>query len=143
MSFDPEDLYPLATPEGRAIPLEVIRPLGFVRIPTDAMVYTVPELTAFDVLLFWAEVDAYVRFDGSSAVPPTAGNFVSNRLFVPNINVIHRGVAMDVRNYLPDGTTPWDGSVSALDLAAGTGDIYITPISRYQALRSAVRVQSG
>ena len=141
--FDPEDLYPLATPEGRAIPLEVIRPLGFVRIPTDASVYTVPELATFDVLLFWADVNTYIRFDGSPAIPPTDGNFVSNRLYVPNMNVINRGIAMDVRNYLPDGINPWVGAVSALDLAAGSGNVYITPISRYQALRSAVRVQSG
>lgn len=140
---EPPDLYPMATPEGRAIPLEVIRPLGFVRITTDATVHTITELIDFDILMLWSDVNAYLRFDGSPAIPPTNGNFVENRIYVPNMNVINRGIAVDVRDYRPDGTTPWDGSISALDLAAGSGNLYVTPVIRYQALRTAIRVQRG
>lgn len=63
--------YPLSTPEGTAIPLEVVKPLGILRIPFTASAYASVNLNAaYQDKIFVAfskTEDCYISFAASPA----------------------------------------------------------------------------
>lgn len=78
--------YPLSTPDGQAIPLEVIKPLAYVSIPfTLAGFSTVVDLTATyldKILVAFSEEGCYLS---SLAIPvaPVSGVISPSIIYVP------------------------------------------------------------
>lgn len=133
---DPPDMYPLATPEGNYIPLEVINPIGFVKIVTDATVYVVSELVDADLIIIYADVPCNVRFDGIAAIDPPAGVYQPDSLFLPEYTV-GGGLVLDARDA---GGASWDGSVSAIQAKGQAGLLFMLEVVRYQHLRTPFRI---
>ncbi len=75
--------YPLATPDGRAIPLDVVKPVGFLQKAfTTAASGTLTLPSNVEVLSVFASADCYIQFGGTAAVPAD-GVVVTNLLYVP------------------------------------------------------------
>lgn len=75
--------YPLATPDGVPIPLEVIRPLGAIRKAIALTVSTAVSIASnVEIASFYATVDCFVNFGGTASVSGD-GVTQSNSIFIP------------------------------------------------------------
>lgn len=75
------DLYPLSTPDGKAIPLDIIRPRGVFRIPigqTASILY--PLVDTDPIVILRSTVGCFVRFGEVAIIPSTA--MISNQLYL-------------------------------------------------------------
>lgn len=84
---EPDKRYPLSSPEGRAIPLEIIRPYGcltksFTAIGSTASITIPAEISIMSVL---ADEDCIIQFATSSASAEALvdGTVQANAAFVP------------------------------------------------------------
>ena len=87
----PLDLYPLSTSDGKDIPLDVIRPTGWTFFDFTSSAATASSTLANleDLMVFQADEDCIIRFDGVEASMPAAGSIVSNSLYLPkNTSVV-------------------------------------------------------
>ena len=75
--------YPLATPDGVPIPLEVIRPYGIVKQAfTTTVSGNITLAAAVEIASFYATEDCIVRF-GAAASNPADGVTLANAIFIP------------------------------------------------------------
>lgn len=97
------ELYPFSTIDGKVIPLDIIRPLGILRIPFTAISTALQDLgIATPIMILSATEDCFVRFGAAAVVPSTS--LTSNQIMVekdqivivaphnPNFSVISDGV---------------------------------------------------
>lgn len=115
------ELYPLATQDGKSIPLDVVKPLSLFSALIVEGTPTVFEVPAdYVIAAIYATVDCIVRF---SATPLPSGivteTAYSNAIFVP-ANILCNLVV-----------TP--GAASVLGVA-GAGVIYISSVQQWAAL---------
>jgi hypothetical protein len=84
MSSD-TDRYPLSTADGKHIPLEIIKPHGFVRKSFTAAgasaQVTIP--ATIEIISFQATENCIILFDGNASVPAD-GTLLTSGLYVPN-----------------------------------------------------------
>lgn len=70
MAVDDKQRYPQSTPDGEAIPFEIIRPLGLILVAFSSVAsanITIPAGAGFLVLR--ADADCLIQLDGVVAVP--------------------------------------------------------------------------
>lgn len=77
--------YPLSTPDGKAIPLDLIKPMGVLRLPFTASAYNAQSINAIyqdKIFTAYSTEDCYLSFAASPGA--IADNTVTaNILFVP------------------------------------------------------------
>lgn len=74
--------YPQSTPNGAAIPFEIIRPLGVIKVAIQAAAINgtaLPDVGSF--LVFHANAPCYVVL-GASAVVPVANTYTAATIFI-------------------------------------------------------------
>lgn len=88
MSTTPNEIYPFSTPDGKAIPLDILKPsyLGIYAFPADASVsFTLPEES--QVAMFISTVPAIVSF--SAALDAfSSGQLLANTLIIPEKSIV-------------------------------------------------------
>lgn len=93
--------YPLSSPEGQAIPLDVVKPLGVIRLPFTSASYNSQVLSSAyqdKLLMLSSSADCYL--DSNAVAVPIVDNIVSaNNVHVPAgtlvivvINSVHLNV---------------------------------------------------
>ena len=74
--------YPLSTPDGKPIPLDVVKPVGLVVLPFTAVVSAAIAVPSDnEIISFYATEDCYIQFGGVAAVP-ASGVYTANMLLV-------------------------------------------------------------
>jgi len=110
--------YPLSTADGRAIPNDTIRPKALYKIALTTSATSELTLTAgYKTVVLYSDIDCYVKFGGTAAVPSTTP--VSDELFLP------AGTIMTV--------SPEQMKISAAALT-GTGSLFVTLVATWSAL---------
>jgi hypothetical protein len=84
---DQEKRYPLSTPDGRAIPFEVLRPLGFISktFTSAGSTASIAIPATVQVLSVYATEECIVTFaaSGASAAAIVDGTLVDDTVFIP------------------------------------------------------------
>lgn len=94
----PSELYPFATQDGKAIPLDILKPQGLLILPftTDA-VASISLPAGSTVAMLIASEACLVSFDHSLATVPT-NEFLSEVLLVPYNNVVSCSIpSLDIK----------------------------------------------
>ena len=79
----PIDLYPLSTPDGIAIPLDVVSPTGYMYIPFSATPTVALALPATsDMIVLTCDEDCIIRFSNDLAVIPPASSYMVDTLYL-------------------------------------------------------------
>jgi hypothetical protein len=128
MSAIPREIYPFTTNDGKAIPLDIVKPIGVTKyaLLTDALtdVNTLEENT---VVVLYSTVDCLISFTGTLAILPVVnGTTYTDSIFVP------AGTLMTVE--------PIFGSGKAVALDAA-GSLYVQQVEKWAGLsqpRSAI-----
>lgn len=113
------DVYPLATQDGKAIPLDVLKPAAFVKLAlttTEAAF----DLGEYRLASFLATADVILRFGTVTIGFITSGIPVPDALFLPQGTYI---MAL-----MPVGT------FRAKTLGAATADVYVQCIEQWAGL---------
>lgn len=77
--------YPLSTPDGTAIPLDIIKPLALGKIVFVAGGYTscdIPAAYAGKLLVAYSSVECYISEDAVPVVP-TVNAFTAKMIYIP------------------------------------------------------------
>ena len=94
----PSEQYPFATQDGKAIPLDILKPLGLLILPftTDAVAsISLPESSAVAMMI--ASEACLISFDHSLVTVPT-NEFLSKVLLVPYNNVVSCSIpSLDIK----------------------------------------------
>jgi hypothetical protein len=121
------DLYPFATQDGKAIPLDIIRPAGLIIQEFTSNSNTALNSTEeLDVAVFMASKPCTVSFDTEIPYPAVNGTFYPGALIVP------AGVIVTVK--CPSS------SLFVRGLSEG-GTLYIQAIERWAGLALSVQLQ--
>ena len=79
----PVDLYPLATSDGVAIPLEVVSPTGYMFLHFSETPTSAIQLPATsDLLILNCDEDCILRFSNNLATIPTEATVIADTLFL-------------------------------------------------------------
>lgn len=80
-----QNRYPLSTPDGKAIPLDIVKPLGILRLPFTNLSYNSQLISSIyqdKIFTAYSTVDCYLNFSAPS--PAVVDNVVAaDMLFVP------------------------------------------------------------
>lgn len=101
--------YPQSTPDGAAIPFEIIRPLGVIKVAIQAAAIdgtALPDVGSF--LVFHATAPCYVVLNGNAAVP-VANTYTADVIYIDadEVLVVDHNAATDfgvIRATAVDGT---------------------------------------
>lgn len=97
--------YPLAAPDGTAIPLEVFKPLSFMRKSfTTTVSGTLNVPAGCEIMSVMASADCFISFGGTAAVPPD-GSAVANLVFLPKILRMTIAPPTDTFTVIGDGVS--------------------------------------
>ena len=80
-----KELYPFSTEDSKAIPLDVIRPLGMIKVAITALANTALTIpVGWKVVSFYSNVGCFVQFASATIpTPPVANTSYADTLFVP------------------------------------------------------------
>ena len=80
----PTNLYPFATQDGKAIPLDIIRPSALLSLAVNTTAAGPVDITnAYSVGVFFSAVECLVGFGASVGYPLTTGVLHTNTLLLP------------------------------------------------------------
>lgn len=100
--MDINDLYPFATQDGKAIPLDIIKP-AFLYMCNVASTVVVP--TKYQVVAIHAiNVDALVRFGEDLVIPLTSGVYYENTVYIPKNGVVMVALPDNTLHIYPSNT---------------------------------------
>lgn len=122
-------LYPLSSPDGQAIPYEVIRPIGLIRqdfTDTGSAAITIP--AAAELLSLFANATCIVRFGATAAVPANGAHDIDSILVAANtyMNVDHNGAA----NFSVIGVSE-------------AGTLFVTTVQKWKDVRKTTQYARG
>jgi len=118
-------LYPLSSPDGQAIPYEVIRPIGLIRqdfTDTPSAAVTIP--AAAELLSLFANATCVVTFNAASAVPANGVHQLDSILLAANtyMNVDHNAAA----------------TLSVIGVSE-SGTLFITTVEKWKDIRKTAQ----
>ncbi len=117
----PNELYPFSTQDGKAIPLEIVRPLAFVFVALSTSYGSVVLNNKFNLAALFASVDCVMDTTGLETTL-VAGTTYNGMLFIPANTVVMAAlptITAKVRSIADDGQLFIQGvqQWSALNLA--------------------------
>lgn len=121
-------LYPLASPTGRAIPLDIIKPVAHIAYPISSSPFANPEQFTTRVveehaIALFSDVDVVVDFDDTTP----ASNFFTGTLFIPANTIVQSAI--------------FSQYISAISQSSGT--LHINIIELWDSLITEVQNQYG
>ena len=115
----PAELYPFSTQDGKAIGLDVIKPLGVIYYLLSATFTAVVLPAKYNLSAVYSSVDAYIDLTNTASGSPVSGADNVRWVFIPAATV----VILE----LPTATVRIRG-------VTGAGNMYITALQKYAAL---------
>jgi len=94
MSVISDQLYPFATQDGKAIPLDIIRPQGLIQVPFTLTWASLVIPAGYEICVFRATEDAIIDISGTAAVANVDGTAYNNHLFIPKGYIVTAAITV-------------------------------------------------
>lgn len=117
-----QQLYPLSDESGKAIPLDIIRPLGSIKwaLPFDAALpITIP--AEFALVSMFSNVDCVLDFTGDLVYPAANATLYASALIIPADTILTVAI-------------PSNGAARLIPLGAKAGTVVMNCIQKWAGL---------